>query len=275
MAHKIRSLLLFIVIWTCYSPLFAQQDSAYTDTVVIEKPPLIIKQKVHISVPVFIPRETSFDAGLYYSANKSLAPASKSITGLIQSAGFQLRYHEEKVEIGAGVGILTAQVTYDIEKQRVEQEVITKTTWTVDSNTCSTVIDPWGVKTTCDTTFSTVSAQETRHIPFTVEQKATLYYLQIPLSLGYLFKKNLWTFSPTLLLSYLHRLGARNEVLMQREELWMGGIQCSLGRTVLDMFQLEVKAQYQSNLSSVYHAAEYQDDNWKLIGFGVGVYYTF
>jgi hypothetical protein len=273
MGRRFGGIILFLFLLRAL--VFAQNDSSYTDTVIIHKAPLIIKQQVFVSVPVYTKRETSLDAGLYYSLNKNVAPSSSSVTGAFQSTGFQVRYHEGNIEIGTGIGILTSSVTYNVQEQSTQQVMATQIVTKIDSQSCSTVIDPWGVVTECNKTYDTSLVLKTVNTPYEVQKKTTLYYLQIPLSIGYIFRKDKWVVTPTLQLMYNKRLGKTNEDLLQKSDVWMAGLQFSIGRVILPNLTLEVKAQYQSNLSAIYSAASFQQDNWKLLGLGLGVYYRF
>lgn len=251
---------------------YAQTDSTYTDTVVIVKPPLIIKREVHVSLSNPKKEESTIDLGVYYNLNKNIAPASQTVAGLIHSTGFQVRYHKGNIEIGTGVGVLNSTIRHDLFSETTS--AVNVTNIIKDTLDCYTIIEPKGVTTICHTKDSLVNEQKTV-IGTTVTQKTSLIsYLQIPLSLGYTFQLRKWYLTPAFQLIYSRRLKGSSEYNGLKDQLWMAGGQLSLGCKLSTHFQLELKANYQSSLSPVYSSLQNQE-NWSLLGLGLGAYWRF
>jgi hypothetical protein len=263
---------IFLLVYLGFTDSWAQTDSLYTDTVVIVKPPVVITQQVHVSDPSHPRASSAFDAGIYYSLNKNVAPSSSSVTGMFQTTGFQVRYHQGNLEIGSGLGILTSSMTYTLHQSVGQGSSLSIHTDTLD---CYQQISMTG-----DTTIVCHTQNDTSWVPkgakeFSVEKKTTLHYLQIPLSIGYTFRKEKWYLTPSVQVIFNKRIGSTNEDLGQKDLIWMAGGQVSVGRSFYEHFLVEIKGQYQQNISSVYTQSPYENNNWNLLGIGLSLYYRF
>lgn len=268
----IRGLVSFFIFLLSTSFCQAQQDSSYTDTVIVVQPPLVIRQQVHLSVPVYSKKPTSLDIGAYYSIHKNLAPSSEVQADIFHSYGLQLRYHEGKVELGVGAGLLSTQMTYQVPQQRTEQRTVTETV--LDTIDCFTIITPGKIEVGCVTQPRDTVLQRMVHTNYTTENRAQVNYLQIPISLGYTFVKQKWHLTPSFQLIYNKKLGRAIDHLPLKDKLWMAEGQLSIGYAFTSHLQAEAKVSYQTNLSSIYSKDDIQGD-WTLLGLGVGLFWRF
>src|SRR4051812_12843831 len=97
---------------TLVLPSQAQNDSPYTDTVIVEQPPVIITREVHVSALTEEPTKTPrWDLGAYYLYQQNLLSDPEIKVGAFQSGVFQARYHLGNVELGLGIGIFSSKAS--------------------------------------------------------------------------------------------------------------------------------------------------------------------
>lgn len=268
---KKRSWILFAFYLLSVSRIVAQQDTLYTDTVIVKKPPVVITRQVHVSEPEGSQkRGTSLEAGLYYGIHQNVAPTSQSVTGIFQTSGIQIRYHTQDIEIGTGIGLLTTSLSSHLLIQTQSQQ----TTYNIKQDTLDCYVIG-GTKKVCDVQTDTVKEQRTVPEISSTTQKAMLHYIQVPLSLGYAFHHTTWNFTPSLQLSYNKYLGKQEDIVLMQNQFWLVGGNIGIGKRIGSHFMIEVKGQYQHNLSPVYSDAANPKENWSLFGLIVGCLYRF
>jgi hypothetical protein len=254
---------------------FAQNDSLYTDTVVIIKPPVIIKQKVHVYVPIKSDTLSFIDAGLYLSLAKDISSSSQAVTGIFLSSGFQVRFHLGNFEVGTGMGIVSSKIIYPSQKHTVllpapdkmeVKEKLIQTYHKIDPVT-GQLLNYYVYES--DTSYVKQTTEETS---YSKEVTHRLNYLQIPLSVGYSFHRNSGYVTPSGFLMYNRNIKGVEDTLASQKQMWSVGLMLSAGYQINSRLLVEIKMQYQRTLASPYQDESYKNDHWNLLGIGIGAY---
>lgn len=259
---------------------FAQQDSLYTDTVIVVKDPHIITKQVVIQPT----KDTSHNSNhwqieaFYLKGDVSVSPENK-LTALNAFSshlfGLQVYRTFRSLEIGVGLGMLTTQFKQQTSKQETDyfqkdslfirlldsyvQTVNGKDTTIYITEQADTVLQKTSVRTS------------------TKSGNVTFSYFQIPLSIGY--RINIWNerlfFTPRAQLI----LGLRTQLKTDFEEsmhkfIYNYGFQTDLSFIVFKNLEIKAKANWQTNISRPFYGEE-QKPNWSWVQFGLGLGYSF
>lgn len=258
----------------------AQQDSLYTDTVIVVKDPHIITKQVFIT-PL---KDTSRNANhwqieaFYLKGSVSVSPENKT-TSLNDFTsylfGLQVYRSFRSLEIGVGLSMLNTQFQQQTSKKETDnfqkdssfirlldsyvQTVSGKDTTIYITEPADTVLQKTSVRTS------------------TKSGNVAFSYLQIPLSIGY--RINIWNerlfFTPKAQLIF----GLRTQLKTDFEEsmhkfIYNYGFQIDLSYAIFRNVEIEAKANWQSNISRPFYGEE-QTPNWTWLAFGLGLGYSF
>lgn len=208
----LRGVLLVLLLWVSSLQGWAQQDSLYTDTIVVVKDPHVVKRKIYTydSSRAGYKLPISWGLELYSTFGKS--PAPKSLTNVSTFAKtqsnhcLQLLLSLRKWEVEAGVGILNSG--YD---QRTQWE-----------NHYSTTIEE-SIRVLLDSYDEEINGETTRHeiwgirdTTYTIQHTDVYYtsaslrssHLQLPFGLGRRFAlgQTRWYLLPRVQCVYLKRM---------------------------------------------------------------------
>jgi hypothetical protein len=259
---------------------FAQQDSLYTDTVIVVKDPHVITKQVFIT-PI---KDTSRNANhwqievFYLKGNVSVSPENKT-TSLNDFTshlfGLQVYRLFRSLEIGMGLSMLTDQFQQQTSKKETDY-------FRKDSSFIR-LLDSYvqtvnGKDTTIYITEPADTVLQKTNVRTSIKSgNAAFSYLQIPLSIG--FRINIWNerllFTPKAQLI----LGLRTQFKTDFEEsmhkiIYNYGFQTELRYTVFRNLEIKAKANWQSNFSRPFYGEE-QKPNWSWLAFGLGLGYNF
>lgn len=259
---------------------FAQQDSLYTDTVIVVKDPHIITKQVVIQPT----KDTSKNArhwqieAFYLKGNVSVSP--ENITTALNAFSFHLFGLQvfrtfSALEIGVGLGMLNTQFQQQTSKQENEYfqkdssfvRLLDSYVQTVNGKDSTVYItEP------ADTVLHKTSVRTS-----TKSGKVAFSYFQIPLSIGY--RINIWNerlfFTPRAQLIF----GLRTQLKTDFEEsmhkfIYNYGFQADLSFAIFRNVEIKAKANWQTNISRPFYGEE-QSPNWSWLAFGLGLGYSF
>lgn len=268
MAKGFIAFFLFLGAFCCS----AQTDTSYTDTVIVRQAPLVIEKSVHVTIAEEPKQYSPLELGVYSMFYQNMGSSHEIKTERLWTMGAEVRYHLQNFQIGLGVGLLSGtasgQVTSNVD-QVLQKEKMVK-----DTSDCYTEWLPGGgTRRVCNVEDKQVLVDTTVRSSSTYKQQASLQYLQIPLSIGYMFSKNEWHLTPCFQVGYNKNVSKVLHQLPIKDEFWMAGAQLGLGYSITPHLMVELKAQYQSPLSSIYTTEGL--GNWNLLGVGLGIYWHF
>jgi len=238
----------------------AQTDSLYTDTVIIVQPPLVIKKQVHVSVTEYIKEESSIELGAYVRVQWNLSQTGGTYTSLFYSSGLQARYNLMPFQMAISIGFTTATGTEEYQITEVVADTVSKS--------CFDYTLPDGTKKlSCQYDIDYTTEPKTKQ-----RQQDPIMYLHSTLSPSYIYVKKKWRLAPGLRLTYNRFLGANSDLLWEGN-LWMVGTDCKLGYYLHPDLLAEMQLSYDRNVSSINHSQAEQQ--WNLIGLGLGFFYHF
>jgi hypothetical protein len=259
---------------------FAQQDSLYTDTVIVVKDPHIITKQVVIQPT----KDTSQNKNhwqieaFYLEGNVSVSPkiTTTSLNNFsTQLFGLQVYRAFRSLEIGVGVGMLNTQFQQQTSKQETDYfrkdssfiRLLDSYVQTVNGkDTTIYITEP------ADTVL-----QKTNVSTSTKSGNVNFSYFQIPLSIGY--RINIWNerlfFTPRAQLIF----GLRTQLKTDFKEsmhkfIYNYGFQTDLSFAIFRNVEIKAKANWQSNISRPFYGEE-QTPNWYWLAFGLGFGYSF
>lgn len=266
----------FVLCTLFYLPLFsvafAQEQMPYTDTVIIEKDPLVIKKEVLVHTPTAAVEQAPnhWKIGLSVLSGTTNAtshhPTITTTASNYQSLGIELKHQLGHLEIGTGIGVWTTSVVQKVQYEREYNDMETRIVR--DTLDCWTTIINGKIVTECHYEDRPVSDQVVRTEYIRNEQTFTLQYLQIPLSLGYVLHWRKWYLTPTLQVLQNRVLGERAHYSAWN---WTGGGQLLLGNLLSYRLSAEVKVQYHTALGS----PATHNEHWQQLAGGIACYFHF
>ncbi|MBC7391397.1 MAG: hypothetical protein H7329_19510 [Opitutaceae bacterium] len=278
MILRIRCFLVFSLLYT--STCFAQQDSVYTDTVIIVKDPHIIKRQVLAADPtnpVYNIIDTSLKWTLesFFLAGKSdfgkLADGLTVIKGNSLNAGILLTRNFKTFELGLGIGISSnsfsstfiKQTGYFTNRDSSYIKVLDSYVQTVDGKDSTFYItEP------ADTTIRSYSTVFTQH-----ESKNSFSYLEIPISLGYRINlyRNRLNLIPKAQFIWAGLLNHTGENLGKpKKTILKYGFQLNLSYDIIKHLSVSGKVQLQETLTEIYPDVP-ESQKWSTVQYGLGM----
>lgn len=268
---------LWFVILLSASSCFAQQDSVYTDTVIVKKDPHIIKKQVLVTDPVYIKTDSSLKWSLecFFMTGKSdfgkLMEGLTVTRGKSLNAGIFLTRNFHHFELGLGVGISANSFSSTFMKQTdyfsIRDSSYTKVldSYVQTVNGKDSTIYVTEPADTIINSYSTVITQN--------ESKNSFSYLEIPISLGYrinLYKNrlNLIPRVQFILGGLLNHTG--QNLGTPQKSIFKYGFQLNLSYDILKHVSLNGKVQWQETLSEIYPEVQ-KSKVWTTVQYGIGL----
>jgi hypothetical protein len=254
----------------------AQQDSLYTDTVIVVKDPIIVKKQVIAPDIKVSPAPTKNPWGLeaFFTYGKPIHISSSDSVKLspVSSLNVGILLTRKLGNWELGTGILLSSNSFNYQKSKTESysyakdstynKVLTQYTQLyhgVDSTTYifqkrDTVLTKHQSKTTTSTGNNSYS------------------YLQIPISIGY--RLNLWQHKLFLIPRVQFITGIRvkyddGSFETPQPIVLSYAAQLNIMYAITARINVLLKANWQSNITKVY-SYEPQSQNWENIGLGIG-----
>ena len=268
---------LWSIILLSASSCFAQQDSVYTDTVIVIKDPHIIKKQVLATDPVYIKTDSSLKWSLecFFLAGKSdFGQLTEGLTvtrGKSLNAGILLIRNFHHFELGLGIGISSnsfsstsiKQTGFFASRDSSYTKVLDSYVQTVNGKDSTIYVTEPG-----DTTINS-------HLTVLIqnESKNSFRYLEIPVSLGYrinLYKNrlNLIPRVQFILGGLLNHTG--QNLGTPKKGIFKCGFQLNLSYDILKHVSLIGKVQWQETLSEIYPEVQ-KNKVWTTLQYGIGL----
>ncbi len=255
--------------------VFAQEDSLYTDTVIVQKAPHVITKQVYVNPVTDTSNATRWQLEVsYLIGNVSISPKYASIN--MKNYSFNLMHFQayrtfRRWELGLGLGWMTTQF---------QQESMLKENFHFQKDSSFVRILDSYVQTVGgkDTTIyitepADTVLQKTSQRTILKSGQVKFSYVQIPFTIGYripLWKQRLF-FTPRVQLIF----GLRTQLKTNFEETmhkfaYTYGLQTDLSYVLFRNVEIKAKANWQSNLSRPFYG-EAKAPNWHWLAFGLGL----